>query len=376
MTEPALPSFRYFDAYLRQLPPRVPESLLSERPWPGASMMHGLAGLGFFFLEHHRLTGDAASLARARTLVDDAFHYAQERPADAFGHRFGGAPDADIEELSEGVFTGWAGLGWTAIIVGERSGDRALVRRGEATIEASFDRHRRRVHRSCELFKGTAGYVALANDLARRGFATTIADEATRLAFAPLASPLEEGAPLGAAHGRTGLLLALSMRPAATAAEDALLREALEAFSAIATRDEDDALIAWPQAVGQEAPGARWATFCNGAVGQALLFDQAARRFDDPAHAQTAALIAETVHEVTTAHPTLCCGLAGQAVALDGHARRTTSELHAERAQARCLAALRIPSRVDGLSLFQGRLGLAYVALLQANGEPLRFPLL
>lgn len=357
--------------------PAVPESMWLGRELPAASFMHGRAGLAFLYAEHGRLFGDARSVATARRLALDAAQVARTSAEQAFGARNAVGPFT-VEDLAPGVFTGVAGIGYATAVAGAVSGDPAMLDAGERLVIDGFERHLRRTPRLSELLAGTAGFVALADDLERRGIERAairqMGEEAARLLTEDVSRNVAPKGALGTAHGRTGELLVLLRR--ARTAPDAL-RGPLDDLRRFASRA--GRFLLWPVVPGGAVPHPFWGSFCNGVVGQALLFTEAARRFGDARYRDVASGATASLLGIEpppgTARYSVCCGEAGQAIALDRHGSLAASRAEKRAGRARLVLASRAP-KIDTPSLFQGRAGIAWLAMLACSRQPLSFPLL
>ncbi|HEX8791764.1 MAG TPA: lanthionine synthetase LanC family protein [Polyangiaceae bacterium] len=361
------------DAWLaeeRALAPRVWE----ERPFPAASLAHGQAGLAFALVEHFRLSGEARSLDRARQHVLAAQRLAERSSVDAFTCARGPASPYPLSVLEGGVFTGFAGIGYVLALVGSAQRDDEVVGEGVAMIDRGFALARESAPRVTELFAGLAGYVALAEDLARRGIVLPAVTEVGERAASLLIDNLGAQSPgecLGAAHGRAGELLALVRH---TTRDTERLSGWIEDQRARARRSGP--YVLWPTRVGGPVPGNLWWSFCNGVTGQALLFTEACRV--GPTRERLRDLAAGAVRSLEgiemPAVANICCGAAGQAVALD-HFARVAGEPR-ERAWARLDLARGNAETLDRWSLLQGRLGIDWLRLLADHRHPLFVPLL
>jgi hypothetical protein len=346
----------------------------AQKPPAPASFLHGRTGLAFFYAEHFFTTGERSSLERARGHLLAARASAEAGAAEAFG--FGDGPQPfPLPQVEAGVFTGWGGIGYTMVLVGAAAADAELRDAGAKIFGDAFARHTSLRLRYSELFLGTAGYVAASDDLRRRGAGSAategVGDEAARLLVDDVATPVAKGALLGAAHGRTGELLALVRRSDRVPER---VRARIDELRSMGRRA--GGFVLWPDSSGGKVPGWLWSSFCNGAVGQTLLFAEASRAYDDPRYREAAAGAAESVRSLEAPpQATLCCGEAGQAVALHryGMLLGSDDDVRASGARVR-VAASRLMS-LDPIDLFQGQAGVALLALRAAARQPLFMPM-
>ncbi|APR88357.1 hypothetical protein A7982_13706 [Minicystis rosea] len=315
----------------------------------------------------------AALVEAARHLLELASRESRLPGAFTFDPELG--DELGRDELTAGVFTGLAGLGYVETLLGAALDDARLRDAGIARIERAYRKHCALAAPSGELFMGTAGYLALATDLGARGITGTsltrvMAEAADRLGARHRRKT--EPMNLGAAHGITGELLALLLIP------DALPRPALEArldeLLSLATVEGD--YIAWPILRGGEVPSPVWASFCNGVAGQTMLYARAFSVLGEDRYRTAALLGARTCFALAHGNATLCCGGGGAVTAL-ALVGRALADSSFKRRSARRLAALEIQgSETCSRLLLQGDLGISWLGLLRAHREPIHFPLL
>lgn len=356
-----------------------PESLKEIRSiaQPRVSFNLGLTGICFYTAELVRLSPEGKARATladtAKRLLAAAARESKRPGAFTFDPELGA--ELGREELTAGVFTGLAGLGYVETLLGATLADATLSSAGVARIERAYRAHCALAEPPGELFMGTAGYIALCTDLGARGIESASlsqieGDAAVRLS----ASHRRRSAPasLGGAHGVTGELIALLLAPRALPARS--LKARLDELLKLATVDGD--YIAWPTHRGGHVPPPMWASFCNGVVGQTILYARAFSVFGEERYRLAATRGARTCFDLGGANATLCCGAAGAVTALFYAARALEDPRYKRRSQRRLAALVERRSGERSHVFLQGDLGTSWLELLRAHREPLHFPFL
>jgi eukaryotic-like serine/threonine-protein kinase len=183
---------------------------------------------------------------------------------------------------------------------------------------------------------------------------------------------------LGIAHGWAGLLYAsLQISRVASVEPAAGLALRLEELADLA--EPEGSGLAWPRSAGEGDGAPGWPGWCHGTAGYVHLWLEAAAALREPGFLT----LAERAGEHSWAHrrevtPNLCCGLTGQAFALlrlhrsigeDQRWLRRARRL-GEKAAAEAPLAHLVPN-----SLYKGNVGIALLALEQAEPEWARMPL-
>lgn len=357
-------------------PPRTSKEIRSIAQ-PRVSFNLGLTGICFYTAELVRLSPEGKARATladtARRLLGAAAKESKRPGAFTFDPKLG--TELGREELTAGVFTGLAGLGYVETLLGAASSDATLSSAGIARIERAYRAHCALGEPPGELFMGTAGYIALCTDLGARGIKSASLsrleeDAAVRLS----ASYRRKSAPanLGGAHGTTGELIALLLVP--DALPERSFKARLDELLKLATVDGD--YIAWPSHRGGDVPSPTWASFCNGVVGQTILYARAFSVFGEERYRLAATRGAQTCFALGDANATLCCGAAGAVTALS-YAGRVLEDTRYKQRSIRRLAALGKRRSAERAHVFlQGDLGTSWLELLQSHREPLHFPFL
>ena len=344
---------------------------------PRVSFNLGLTGICFHAAELVRLSPEgparAAFADEAKRLLGVAARESKRQGAFTFDPKLGG--ELGREELTAGVFTGLAGLGYVETLLGAAVADARLRAAGIARIERTYRAHCALGQPPGELFMGTAGYVALCTDLGARGIASASisrieADAAARLSERHRRR--SEPSNLGGAHGMTGELIALLLAPHAL--PERSLKARLDELLKLATVDGD--YIAWPAHRGGDVPSPTWASFCNGVVGQTILYARAFAVFGEERYRLAATRGAQTCFDLGGASATLCCGAAGAVTALAYAGRVLENKLYKQRSVRRLRALGERRSEERSHIFLQGDLGTSWLELLAEHREPLHFPLL
>jgi lantibiotic modifying enzyme len=322
-----------------------------QRP-PLSSFGHGAAGVAYFLLRCHALTGDASALDRAAAWVAQAENdltaagaFAGDPPV--FPDRRGAPPSS--------VLFGEAGVWWAGALVHSARGDdagldRAVSRFCALAVTCPDDR--------MDVAAGAAGLLLAAAalvDLAPE--LLPVGDDLARRLERAIDGPVSPFW-LGAAHGWGGMAYALLRWCRATgAAPGPALRALLDALPEART-----AAGVWPRR--GDSPEV-WPGWCHGSAGWAQLWVLAADVLggdDLLARAERPA-----VHAILGqgAGASLCCGLAGQAYAGLALYRATgepTWLAHARRLAEEAAGAVAGPDFPED-SLWGGDLGVALLTL-------------
>jgi eukaryotic-like serine/threonine-protein kinase len=345
---------------------------------PRASFNCGTPGIAFFLAEQVRLEGpkSKAGALRAAITIARRFGHAVKNERIAFNFKLEhGAPEVfPTESLASGVLTGHAGMGYVELLVSHQSRDASLKVKGLNRIADAYQRHERIGKPPAELYMGTAGYLAMVTDLASRGISEDVLAHITEQAAKRLLeryrmNPKTEF--LGCAHGTTGELLGLLLVAERIPAKT--LRKRLDDFLKLATVEGD--FIAWPMRTGDPVPSSMWSTYCNGVVGQALLYLKAAQVFGDARYLDVGRRAAVTCQALPSGNASLCCGAAGAAVALAYAGVILKEPIWSRRAKARLDLAVQTQTS-EPTKFLSGNPGIAWLQMLRAKREPMHMPFL
>ncbi|MGO8992006.1 MAG: lanthionine synthetase LanC family protein [Polyangiaceae bacterium] len=344
-------------------------SHLAPEAVPG-SIFTGCAGIAFFLHETARLRGrnDLVPLAR-RWLGAARTWGAAATPPEWNDHPFG-------------VVVGRAGVPYVELLFWAREGDaRGVLQAARAIDDVSRDADGAEgERRPTELLGGAAGVACAMRDVESRLPAGGEHDEAraviarvrereTARVMAKYARPIALGPldPLGFAHGVAGELWALvTLVGASDETVSARLRE-LQSTKQL----DEEGLVYWPTSTGNETPNFL-GTWCNGMAGHTLLWCEVARQLGTDASMAFAGQCAESSTILLDVTAGVCCGLAGHAIALARYGAIASDARFKPRAYGRLTSAIRNAQRgrVTGfLSLWQGTLGVALVAMRRMAGE-------
>lgn len=167
----------------------------------------------------------------------------------------------------------------------------------------------------------------------------------------------EEGRalPLGFAHGVAGLLFRALLLGESSPIDPARIRHGLDWLAS--QRVEDDGCARWPARRGHEVLDS-WVTssLCNGSLGHALVYLEAAARLGDDEYLAIAQRALAASADESRVNLGFCCGHAGRAMVVSRFLRLglRPSSTEAEGTLARLWA--RVPARVadDGLRPLSG----------------------
>ncbi len=129
-------------------------------------------------------------------------------------------------------------------------------------------------------------------------------------------------------------------------------------------------------ASGRPCPSPDVGSFCNGVVGQTILYARAFSVFGEERYRLAATRGARTCFDLGGASATLCCGAAGAVTALSYAARALEDPRYKRRSRRRLAALAERRSEERSHVFLQGDLGTSWLELLQAHREPLHFPFL
>ncbi|MGC9500007.1 lanthionine synthetase LanC family protein [Streptomyces sp. WG7] len=349
----------------------------SARLWKpaGPELYDGLSGIGLLLAALSRRTGSAAHRRHAYGALRAALGQA------------GAAPE------TPGLYAGTAGVGWGVALAARELADDTLFTAGADLTRRSatcFLGGAREVR--CELLYGTAGTVLALLGTHRLG-APGAAEVAVELGHHMVRAASRDGAglrwddpdggcpaPVGLAHGASGVALALAELTEVTG--DPAWCEAAEAACAYERRWFDPRKRNWADLrdAGDGLASARRDRYqwCYKAPGIALARSRVARVSTDPALVEETAVAVQATHRAAAAFPrhghdvSLCHGAAGLADLLTllppthAPARRAVRD----RLLTAALCAYRDPGPwPSGCGLLTGAGGVAHASLRAAHPD-------
>jgi len=308
-----------------------PTRMLMPAETPRATVFYGAAGVALALLRHAETNGDAEALAAARVWAERAV---AEPTDDGFINKTLTLDPTTVNRQS--FFHGEVGpIGVLALVAGAQADNEALdscVRNILARTVATngFDpmMGRPSVLRLLTRLVGTPGVAPqLLGELTERASAVAIAIT-TELAEHPAIGECRS-AYLGAAHGWSGVLLALLRAASAgVAALDSSVHSRLDQLASLASVNGED--YWWPAYIDEFGdPGAPMDGWCNGSAGFVATFVAASEVLCDGRYLEIATGAARSALAQPSGIHNLCCGSAGKALALLDLARITgESEWH------------------------------------------------
>jgi len=308
-----------------------PTRMLMPASAPRATVFYGAAGVALALLRHAETSGDAEALAAARVWAERAL---AEPSDDGFINTTLTLDPSSVNRQS--LFHGEVGpIGVLALVAAAQADNetldscvRNILGRTVATIGFDPMMGRPSVLRLLTRLVGTPGVAPeLCGQLTERAGAVATAI-ATEMAEHPAIGECRSTY-LGAAHGWSGVLLALLRAASAgVAALDSSVHSRLDQLASLASVNGDG--YWWPAYIDEFGePGAPMDGWCNGSAGFIATFGAASEVLCDGRYLEIAAGAAQSALAQPSGIHNLCCGSAGKALALLDLARITgESEWH------------------------------------------------